>query len=238
MSYDSNWNLIEDYTFSGSSLNGSIWTVYSGGQWNGSLTTVSGGNVNLMTDGTSDAGIKSNSSWTYGRWEITAVVDIDPEGDSGNTGPAILLWPEDQAWPLEVEVDITEQRDGSRTSSQTTIHYGQSNTAIYLPAVTEVNGISFSGATSHVYACEWMPLGLTFWIDGYQTDQLTGPAAAIPQTPHFLGMQFGLNNYGSSASSGIGLHISEVKVFDSSGYSAVELPRRFVQQNSQRFRFI
>jgi hypothetical protein len=75
------------------------------------------------------------------------------------------------------------------------------------------------------------------WIDGTQITQMTGPTAAIPQTPHFLGMEFGLKVYGNPASSGIGMHVSEVKVFDTAGVPATAvLPQRYTTLSSQRYR--
>jgi len=98
--------------------------------------------------------------------------------------------------------------------------------------------VAFNGSLPHVYAVEWVPDGITFWIDGYPVNQLVGPAALIPQTPHFLGLQFGLNVYTGSPSTAtnIGLHVSEVKVFDGSGQPA-NVPNRFTMAGGTRHRW-
>lgn len=211
---DADWTLTQTYTFPGTTLSGTDWSTYSGAngsgaEWDAALITVANGMVNLAGSSTNDSGMKTNNSWTYGRWEITAYGDADPDGNSGNSGWAILLWPTSQNWPEEVEIDITET-DGARDMTHGTIHFGANDdNPLYLPNMYYLGGEAFDGTKSHVYALEWLPSGITLWIDDIRVWAVNGPSAAIPSTDHFLGMQFG-----GTTAAGAALHVTQIKVFD------------------------
>ncbi|HEX9058593.1 MAG TPA: carbohydrate binding domain-containing protein, partial [Clostridia bacterium] len=112
---------------------------------------------------------KGKHSWTYGRFEIRAKM---PE--SKGMWPAIWMLPEDDnilgAWPSGGEIDIMELLGHQPNKIYGTIHYGNphaSGQGTYtLPTGT------FSDSY-HVYALEWDPGELRWYIDGtlYHTEK-------------------------------------------------------------------
>ncbi len=102
--------------------------------------------------------------WTYGRMEIRAKL---PYGQG--LWPAIWLMPTDSVyggWPNSGEIDIMENLGNDTNTVMGTAHWAvngvhtQSGASYHLP-----NGGSFA-ADYHVFALEWEPGVLRWYVDG------------------------------------------------------------------------
>jgi beta-glucanase (GH16 family) len=121
-------------------------------------------------------GLSLRAEQTYGRWEIRA------RADRGNGyAPAVLLWPANNNWPAEGEIDISEIPLGDRAESHFTVHWGADN---------QQTGFASAGDFSqwHTFGVEWAPDHITYYLDGQALHTITDPAA-VPRTPMKLAIQ-------------------------------------------------
>ncbi|WP_322756665.1 glycoside hydrolase family 16 protein [Frankia sp. Cas3] len=199
----------------------SRWYVYnfptSRPRRSSALVSVSGGSLKLggATDSAGldfGSGVSDNAfHQKYGRWE--ARFRVTP---GAGFGVAILLWPENGNWPRDGEVDMIEIPSADRHSAIQSIHNGPSN-------LQATHGANNDYTGWHTVAVDWLPSGLTYYVDGAATWKVTGPAY-IPSTgPLHLTLQLdecSPGTYGgfipcreSGPSEGVTLEVDWVKVY-------------------------
>lgn len=126
---------------------------------------------------------KNKGDWLYGRFEIRAKL---PYGQG--IWPAIWMLPTDWeygGWPISGEIDIMELVGHEPGTVYGTIHYGNPHTytgAHYsLPA-----GQTFAD-DYHVFALEWEPGEIRWYVDGYpyqtQTEWFTSSTKGVYPAP-------------------------------------------------------
>jgi beta-glucanase (GH16 family) len=99
----------------------------------------------------------------------------------------ILLWPADERWPDEGEIDLAEIFNGTRQSAGEFVHYGHDNHQAVGPRLR-------ADFTSwHTIAMDWVPDHITFWLDGslhWTVQHNSNPAKnVVPSTPFRLALQ-------------------------------------------------
>lgn len=111
------------------------------------------------------ARLNSDTSWTYGRFEIRAQV---PEGKG--TWPALWLLASqdnygDQFWPDNGEIDVMEHVGYDPNIIHSTIHTEAYN---HINGTQRGASIEVPTATSsfHVYTVEWTPKKIRSYVDG------------------------------------------------------------------------
>lgn len=207
------WQLVASDGFSGTAVDRNKWSLYQGlgnegvGWRSPAQIRVSGGAVHLVGEGDTSGGMSMKTSQTYGRWVIRA------KQDKGNGyGPAILLWPDSERWPIDGEIDIAEIPKGDRTRSHFTVHWGADNTT---------KGFSSTGDFSqwHTWTLEWTADHITVWLDGKVVGTIT-ERAAIPKGPMHLALQNDVGATGhwisprdSSTPDEVALHVDYVQVY-------------------------
>lgn len=199
----------------------SRWFVYSypnsRPRRNADLVSVSGGSLRLRGE-TNSSGLDFGSgvsdtrlSQKYGRWE--ARFRVTP---GAGFGVAILLWPENGLWPQNGEVDLIEIPSADRQQAIHSIHNGPNNIALQ-------QGVNRDYTSWHTVAVDWLPSGLTYYVDGSPTWNMKIPAY-IPSTgPLHMTLQLdecAPDNYHgfipcrtSGPSEGVELEIDWVKVY-------------------------
>jgi hypothetical protein len=99
------------------------------------------------------AGMASRISQKYGRWELRAKVD-----QGRGFSAAALLWPTNENWPTDGEVDIFEIPSADRQKVFQVVHNGVRNN-------TGQNKILMDATQWHTYAIEWTPTRLVYYVD-------------------------------------------------------------------------
>jgi beta-glucanase (GH16 family) len=181
-------------TFDGGSINQGAWEVAN---WAGSnnnelqyyhpnQVAVSGGSLRLRADRDPNwsFGREYNSGlvrtwqeWSHGRFEVRAKV---PNG----TGfwPAIWLLPRNASWPAGGEIDIMEARGDLPWRISSAVHWGWDVASHQYVSQAYESGANFQ-AGYHIYAAEWEPGTVRFYVDGVQHMTVYEPAVGIPWTP-------------------------------------------------------
>jgi beta-glucanase (GH16 family) len=180
------WSLVWSDEFNGSTLDSANWTIDVGngcpdlcGWGNNELqwyrpenVTVTGGNL-VLTAKAENYGpnqftsgkvlTRDKQSFRYGRIEMRAKL---PSGDG--LWPAFWMMPQDDAyggWAASGEIDIMESAN-AMTQVSGALHFGGSwpnNT--YTSSATNLGGTSYAD-DFHVYAVEWEPDEMRWYIDG------------------------------------------------------------------------
>ena len=165
--------------FDGTSLNTSDWNyeLHEPGWVNNELQRYVRSNQNVyvkdgclviqaLKDGSNYTSGRVNTQgkrdFMYGRFEARLKV---PSGKGFL--PAFWMMPTNESlygqWPKCGEIDIMEVL-GSQTDTQyATLHFGEPHTM--KQGVTKSSGGNFA-QTFHVYACEWEPKEIRFYVDG------------------------------------------------------------------------
>ena len=183
------WHQTFAEDFTGGDLN-DRWYLYSGqpggdplGWWDESHVTAANGLLNIAGSRESTpkgnlyvtGGLSSSKSFTqaYGRYAIRFRMD-----KGYGLAYAMLLWPEDNSWPPEI--DILEDNAKNRDMTSATLHYGQDNTMIH----RETKG-DFS--VWHTAELDWTPGKLVYSIDG--TVWTTMTSKNVPSIPMAIALQ-------------------------------------------------
>jgi beta-glucanase (GH16 family) len=87
--------------------------------------------------------------------------------------PAFWLMPANGAWPPEIDV-IELGEGGDFTTARMTNHYGPSGSGSYDSQTWSNTGTAF-GSALHVFAVDWEPGALDFYIDGTLRATITAP---------------------------------------------------------------
>lgn len=123
--------------------------------------------VNGRTFGYSSAELMTlgKAAWTYGRFEARIRI---PKG--AGMWPTFWMIPRDGFygdWPNSGEIDIAEWIGIQPTHTYQSVHGpGTDDTRLSV-------GAKDMGDDFHVYALEWSPTGMTYFIDGAQTNEIT-----------------------------------------------------------------
>jgi beta-glucanase (GH16 family) len=118
------------------------------------------------------------ASWQYGRFEARIKL---PKG--AGLWPTFWMMPQDNAyggWPLSGEIDIAEWIGIEPTETYQSIHGPNTNTTLIADSGKNM------GDDFHVYALEWSPTGMKYFVDGVQTNEITKwgqPAESVFPAP-------------------------------------------------------
>lgn len=180
------WSLVWADEFNGAALNAADWSYDIGtgcpslcGWGNNELqyyrsqnVAVTGGNLVITAKAESFSGssytsgkikTKGKRSFLYGRIEMRAKL---PTG--GGIWPAFWMMPEADVyggWAASGEIDIMEAANAT-TSVGGTIHYGGTFPAnTYSGGSYALGGVNFAD-TFHIYAVEWEPDAIRWYVDG------------------------------------------------------------------------
>lgn len=164
-SYQS-WNLLHSSDFtSGSVPNPTDWYAQDGykgtngnGSRVGSLCVVTGGNLEIRTNGDNIGGVNSKHPITYGKVDVWAKKD-PRDGYS----PVIFLWPNSDKWGDDGtpggELDIYE--GDSDTAITSFMHNAVGHAHLQIgPKTTAVDTTQL-----HKYSIEWLPNSVKYLID-------------------------------------------------------------------------
>ncbi|MQY03928.1 hypothetical protein ACRB68_19740 [Actinomadura sp. RB68] len=108
-------------------------------------------------------GIASRLHQTHGRWEVR----MRAERGVGYAAVA-LLWPKVFGHPEFAEINFAEIIDPDRRDAGLFVHYGPRGTQLQ----RDVRG---DFTAWHVFALDWLPHRLTFWMDGRRIWSYRGP---------------------------------------------------------------
>jgi beta-glucanase (GH16 family) len=175
--------------FTGGDLN-DRWYLYSGqpggdplGWWDPSHVAIRNGMLNIAGSRESTpkgnlyvtGGLSSTKSFTqkYGRYAIRFRMD-----KGYGLAYAMLLWPEDNSWPPEI--DILEDNAKNRDMTSATLHYGTDNSMVH----REIKG-DFS--VWHTAELDWTPGKLVYRIDGNVWTTMT--SSHVPNIPMAIAIQ-------------------------------------------------
>ena len=165
------------------------WWLYTGqpggdplGWWNPSHVTTPNGMLNIAGSRESTpngnlyvtGGLATRAfSQTYGKFVIRFRMD-----KGYGLAYALLLWPDNNKWPPEI--DILEDNAKDRDMTSATLHYGSNNTMIH----RETKG-DFS--VWHTAELDWSPGKLVYRIDGNVWTTMT--SSGVPNTPMIIAIQ-------------------------------------------------
>lgn len=180
-----NWKPVGGDEFNAGALDTTKWGTYDsvGAFGNGtrspSAISQSGGSLTITgknVDGGVSGGMADSLGQIYGRWEFRAKTDL-----GRGFGSAILLWPDSEKLS-DGELDIMEVPSELRDRANVVVHSG--------PDGQSTVGTALAGKFDqwHTFAIEWLPTGITWYVDGKQQWKLTDKAA-IPKTSMHLAIQ-------------------------------------------------
>jgi len=198
---------------------GEDWSAYTGqpggnpnSRWDASMVTLDDGVLDLraskQTDGWITGGV-SNYPVTqqYGRWLVR--MRADPSAD---VSYHMLLWPQNETWPPEI--DFAESVSGDRSEMSAFLHWVDADGA-NAKTNAEING-EFS--QWHTVGVEWGPGIVRYLIDGKVWAQADS-GTMVPDTPMWLALQAEAGacerrvDWGMSPCTGVGeLHPDELSV--------------------------
>lgn len=183
------WHQVFADDFSGTTLNTSLWRVYSGqpggdpGGWfdpnhvsvSNGLLTISGYQDAADGGKWATGGISSSPGLiqTYGKY----LVRLRFEKGVG-ISHMILLWPADNGWPPEV--DFSEDNAGNRQTDYSTLHWGADNSQLQ-------NVLAIDLTKWHTFGVEWKPGSLVYTVDGHVW--ATSSGSQVPSVPMVMDIQ-------------------------------------------------
>lgn len=125
-------------------------------------TVADNGTGTIMQYSSSRIRTKGSFSQTYGRFEARVRIDTADQG----LWPAFWLMPEDNyygGWPYSGEIDIMEIRGSKPNHATSAIHFFNTRHTYISGEVQYDNGLDMTDY--HVYAVEWTPEEITFFVD-------------------------------------------------------------------------
>lgn len=190
-----NWgNPVFQTTFNGARLDTARWSAYDDPSgklsgWRRTLQSVRvrDGLLELIGHyqkpyGYVGGGLSYNFGRTYGRW----VVRFRADRRAGYE-PVVLLWPQDNNWPTEGEIDLAEIYSARRLGAGEFLHLDSHNDQTGNPIPPSVDFSKW-----HTLSVDWLPSHITFWLDGrsiWTVDRKPGGPNYIPSTPFHLAFQ-------------------------------------------------
>ncbi|WP_082965609.1 glycoside hydrolase family 16 protein [Gordonia sp. 852002-51296_SCH5728562-b] len=167
---------------------GPDWSAYAGkpggnpsSQWSTSMVTVSNGMLHLgarqenghwLTGGVANV----TRPQTYGRWAVRFRIPASDE-----ISFHLLLWPQDNSWPPEI--DVLESTDGTRRTSSAALHY-RNRDGTQGRIMHDVTG---DFTQWNVAAVEWGPGAIRLSLNGKPWQMIRD--ARVPAVPMWLAMQ-------------------------------------------------
>jgi beta-glucanase (GH16 family) len=170
--------------FGGSSL-GNRWGLHEGqpggdqySLWRPSHVQVADGMLHLVASRSGDqwvTGGVSNweSSQTYGKWDVRFRIDRSDE-----ITYALLLWPQDEKWPPEI--DFAEDAGGDRATTTATLHHRPGDQKVQ-------RSLQGDFSVWHTVGVEWQPGEIRYTIDGRPWSTVVSDQ--VPDVPMWLGIQ-------------------------------------------------
>ncbi|WP_278315446.1 glycoside hydrolase family 16 protein [Lolliginicoccus levis] len=167
---------------------GEDWAAYSGqpggdplSWWEPDRVSVGGGVLRLGIARFQDQVITGGASndvvaREYGRWEVRLRVDRGQD-----VSYHVLLWPQDEQWPPEI--DIAESIDGDRRTMSSFVHWRDGEERFFAQADTE--GVFDEW---HTVGVEWLPGRIRYLLDGEPWAELD-VADHVPAKPMWLAIQ-------------------------------------------------
>jgi beta-glucanase (GH16 family) len=131
----------------------------------------------------------------YGYFEARIKV---PAG--GGLHPAWWLWPQSDRWPPEI--DIMETKGSEPTRVYMTVHWSENGIVRAHPEQVDFDGDHYAESYYegvdftegfHVYAIEWTPERIVWYIDGVERHRTT---KYVPHEPFMLILDLALDRYG------------------------------------------
>jgi hypothetical protein len=185
------WHRVFVDDFNGSTLDTSQWDAYGGqpggsgsswtGWWDPSHVEVGNGIANLRTYQDSrfgnrwvSGGISNNkaTNLAYGKYNVTFRVDA-----GYGVNMCLLLWPDNNAWPPEIDFGENGAPDPDRSWISATLHYGTGSQ--FTQFVVERDFTQW-----HTIGVEWSPGLIQYTLDGSYWGTITG--STVPSTAmHF-----------------------------------------------------
>ncbi|GEM_PF-6107491 len=149
--------------------------------------TVAENGTTIMHYTSSRIRTKGSFAQAYGRFEIRARLDTAAQG----LWPAFWLLSEDNVyggWPYSGEIDIMEIRGRLPFVTTSALHFYQNRHKYYSGEVNYPNG---SSATDfHVYAVEWTPERMTWYVDDVVILDLTEWESNVGEFPAPFDQEF------------------------------------------------
>lgn len=159
---------------------GAAWGVYDGPGHGGNGTRTPNAvslRDGIMTITGDSSGATAGMAWIpgqkYGRWEARVRSPVsDPSYNS-----LLLLWPDEENWPVGGEIDFMEISDPARQRADIFVHYGADN--------SQTQGKVDVDATQwHNWAVEWTPDHIAAFVDGKEWYRTTDPVVQPPGPMH------------------------------------------------------
>eukprot|EP00026_Physarum_polycephalum_P002652 Phypoly_transcript_02660.p1 GENE.Phypoly_transcript_02660~~Phypoly_transcript_02660.p1 ORF type:complete len:843 (+),score=92.89 Phypoly_transcript_02660:142-2670(+) len=203
------WRLVFSDEFEGNGVDLSKWNIrdHAGNYgeqeqqyYSPQQVTVSKGNLVITAANIPTNGFQYVSGWldtqskfytTYGRYEFRAKM---PGGGNG-MWPALWILSQELCWPQGAECDIIEYRGTHPNDANGYYHYGTCcgcGTSSSGGTRTIVNSLADD---FHIYALEWFPENMTWYMDGHQFNffdrsKLAFNLKEFDPTPHYVIMNF------------------------------------------------
>jgi beta-glucanase (GH16 family) len=120
-------------------------------------------------------GISSSPSFaqTYGKYLVRFRMDAGQ-----GVALAILLWPQSNTWPPEI--DFAEDNGGDRSINYATLHYGSANTQLQRRVAVDLTHW-------HTLGVQWTKGRLVYTLDGRDWAKVT--SVNVPSIPMVLDIQ-------------------------------------------------
>jgi beta-glucanase (GH16 family) len=131
----------------------------------------------------------------YGYFEARIMMP----GGSG-VHPAFWLWPQSDRWPPEI--DIIELKGSEPSTAYMTVHWSENGVVRAYPEQVDFAGDHYAESTFygpdftedfHVFALEWTPDRLVWYIDGVERHRTTDH---VPHEPFMVIIDLALDRYG------------------------------------------
>jgi Glycosyl hydrolases family 16 len=183
------WRLTYSTDFPGNSLP-SHWGAYSGepggdpdGNWNPADLAVSGGELHFYAANGSTGGVSFfGNPQTYGQYLVRMKGDDEP---GINISDILLLWPDNNVWPPEI--DFFEDNGGDRSGYMATVHAGSDGDD---SNQVHVNVNNNNATQWHTYGVQWTPSTITFTVDGQSVGSVSQrDTGSWPNIPMNLDLQ-------------------------------------------------
>ena len=180
------YNLSYVTDFSGTSLP-QTWEVYTGipmgdpgGRFAASHVVVSGGLLDLTTFQDPLYGNRwiTGGLCQCGRPRLYGAIFVRSRITGPGPSEIQLLWPANEKWPPEVDLNET---GGSSTTTSSSLHYGAANTVIQ-------RHVTIDMIQWHTWGVIWTPNSMTYTVDGRIWGGVKG-AAYTPKVPMTLDLQ-------------------------------------------------
>lgn len=173
------WTLVSADEFNGSSVDATKWLLFSSGGTNGTFVpaniVVVNGEMQIKGLGDTGGGVAMKVGQTYGRWETRMKLDVG-KGYS----PVVALWADSDNL-ADGEIRFFETINGAANTGTVTLRKPNNPTD-----TSKQHTYSFAPNEWHVWAVEWLPSRLTFYVDGLKVYEVTEPAFIPTKGFHFV----------------------------------------------------